>query len=130
MSFAFGDWYPVLAPDFNSLPEKFREEIDRKISESKIYPGRALKREIEGAVGLILLINEEGGLVKSQIGRSSGSEILDKAALALVGKIFPLFNAGEFPGVPDQDNTESPENTGEKALPRNYFFYLTVKYEL
>lgn len=130
MNFAFGDWYPALAPDFNSLPEKFRKEIDWKISENKTYPGRALKREIEGSVGLILLINEGGGLVKAEIGRSSGSEILDKAALALVEKIFPLFNAGEFPGVPNPGNPESPENTGEKVLPRNYFFYLTVKYEL
>ena len=79
---------------------------------------------------MILLINEGGGLVKAEIGRSSGSEILDKAALALVEKIFPLFNAGEFPGVPNPGNPESPENTGEKVLPRNYFFYLTVKYEL
>ncbi len=66
------------------------QRIDALVSRNLVYPPLARKRNIEGAVRLSLLIGKDGSLIKSSITSSSGSSILDKAAMALVEGIFPL----------------------------------------
>lgn len=66
-------------PDFYT-PPVFLEKID------PAYPPTAVKKGLEGTVILLLEIDENGKLTGSEIVRSSGHRLLDKAALRAVGK--------------------------------------------
>lgn len=45
------------------------------------YPAEALRSNIEGKVGIKLLINEEGKVIKTLVDKSSGHVVLDDAAI-------------------------------------------------
>jgi len=64
--------------------------IDSLIRVGLTYPPLARDRNIQGEVRVSLLIGTDGGLAGSAVVSGSGSSILDKAAIALVRKIFPL----------------------------------------
>jgi protein TonB len=68
--------------------------IDALVRERLIYPPLARRRNIEGVVKVTLLIDEYGRLDGRTLVQSSGSSILDRAAIALVEEIFPLSLAG------------------------------------
>ena len=51
-----------------------------------VYPEKAEKNKIKGVVYIKSLVDKDGTVVKSLIGKSSGSELLDKAALEAAGK--------------------------------------------
>ena len=46
-----------------------------------VYPEKAEEAGIEGIVWVRSLINKDGSVVESQIGKTSGSKLLDKSAL-------------------------------------------------
>ncbi len=54
---------------------------------SPIYPEEAAKNNIEGKVKVRFLVDKEGGVYKILIQQSSGSEILDSAALNYINKL-------------------------------------------
>jgi protein TonB len=60
-----------------------------RIIENLIYPQVARKRNIEGVVQVVLSLDEHGKEVELQILESSGSKILDRAALSLIRKVLP-----------------------------------------
>jgi len=64
--------------------------VDRLIRVNLTYPPLARARNIQGEVRVSLLVGTDGGLVGSSMVSGSGSFILDKAAISLVRKIFPL----------------------------------------
>jgi protein TonB len=64
-------------------------ELRSRISENKIYPQVARKRNVEGVVQILLSLDEHGEAVELMIIESSGSRILDKAALQLIQKVLP-----------------------------------------
>lgn len=64
--------------------------LDNQIKEKLFYPEKAKIRGIEGKVIIKLNISSEGILSSSKIISSSGSKILDNAALQLLSSIFPL----------------------------------------
>jgi len=66
------------------------ERVDRLIRVNLAYPPLARARNIQGEVRVSLLIGTDGGLASSSMVSGSGSSILDKAAISLVRKIFPL----------------------------------------
>lgn len=66
-------------PDFYT-PPVFLEKID------PAYPPTAVKKGLEGTVILLLEIDENGNLAGSEIVRSSGHRLLDKAALRAAEK--------------------------------------------
>jgi TonB family protein len=74
----------TITKDFLDL--RIRELISRQLR----YPLAARRRGIEGAVRLILTISAGGELQRIQLQESSGSSLLDNAALDLLRRIFPL----------------------------------------
>jgi len=66
------------------------QRVEALVRENLAYPPLARKRSIEGVVRLSLLIGKDGRLTKVVLAGSSGSSILDKAAMTLVEGIFPL----------------------------------------
>ena len=58
--------------------ENFPEMI---YQEEPVYPEKAEKDKIEGTVYVKALIDSEGKVVKAKVGKTSGNELLDKAAV-------------------------------------------------
>ena len=77
------------------------------------YPSEAEKQGIEGRVNMSLLVDESGEVTLSKITRSSGHEILDKAAIEYTHKL--KFDPAMKNGVPSvvwvswSVNYKSPE---------------------
>lgn len=74
--------------------EAFRTRIEKVGLQN--YPSEASRRKLYGAVLLIIEINKDGQLGMVQIRKSSGSKLLDEAALAIVRLSAP------FPKFPPQ----------------------------
>ena len=74
------------------LFESERLRLIEKLEESKTYPYAARKpgKEIQGSVGIVTIFDPAGNLVSCEIAKSSGSSILDWAAVDLVKKISPF----------------------------------------
>lgn len=66
--------------------------IEARIRRNRVYPAAARWRGIEGAVKASVSVDAEGRLTGERIVRSSGSTILDQAALELLRAIFPITN--------------------------------------
>ncbi|HUW41417.1 MAG TPA: TonB family protein [Rectinemataceae bacterium] len=67
-------------------------QIRAAIERGKIYPPAARMRGTEGLVRIRLSISADGRLLHAALSSSSGSSLLDQAALDLVAKVFPLAN--------------------------------------
>lgn len=65
-------------------------EIRRRIESAKRYPMRAREQNIEGKVGVHFLIQSNGRVDGVRVTRSSGSRILDDAAIQAVQHSAPL----------------------------------------
>ena len=63
--------------------------LRNNILKRKIYPQAARRRNIEGVVLVFLELNTSGELVDLRVIQSSGSKILDTAALSLIKKVLP-----------------------------------------
>ncbi|HEB31442.1 MAG TPA: energy transducer TonB [Spirochaetes bacterium] len=63
--------------------------IRKKIIQKKIYPYAARKKGIQGIVFILLKLDEQGYLIELRVTQSSGSKILDKAAVSLIKKVVP-----------------------------------------
>jgi TonB family protein len=51
------------------------------------YPSEALKNNLEGRVGIKLLINKDGEVIRTLVEKSSGHSVLDDAAVEYSGKL-------------------------------------------
>jgi protein TonB len=58
----------------------------------KTYPEAARRRGAEGVVRLRLRVSGDGRLLAAKLAASSGSSLLDRAALELASSVFPLDN--------------------------------------
>ena len=88
---------PVRSLDEEAAP--FREYVNairQRIKAHWIYPRSAGQRNIEGELSLEFQINRTGGLDCAVVRRSSGTPILDPAAMDAVRRGAP------YPPVPDQ----------------------------
>ena len=65
------------------------EGLRSRIMKNKIYPQVARKRNLEGVVQVLLTLDAQGHLLELSVLESSGSKILDKAALSLIKKVLP-----------------------------------------
>ncbi len=63
------------------------------VEANKEYPYQAIKRGLEGAVTMRIVLNGGGGLVSCDVAASSGSNILDNAAIKAVRNACPYPNA-------------------------------------
>jgi len=67
--------------------------VSAALEARKKYPEAARRRGAEGVVALRLRVAEDGRLLAAKLAASSGSALLDRAALDLASSIFPVDNA-------------------------------------
>lgn len=70
--------------------------VKQKIAEHKSYPIAAKRRAIEGRVGLKISIKPTGDIASLHITDSSGSDILDNAAIKSVRDASPFKKTSEY----------------------------------
>jgi protein TonB len=78
----------VTGREYEALLAYIKDLIDKNL----VYPPMARRRNIEGVVTVCFEIEKNGVIVSVSADRSSGSSILDNAAVSLVKKIPPLEN--------------------------------------
>lgn len=82
------------APD-PALEDGYRTRIRQAVDEHKHYPRMARRLELEGRVVVAFTVEADGRLAGVRVVESSGSELLDEAALEAVRQAAP------FPPFPD-----------------------------
>lgn len=84
--------------DITEILKEYQMRIINKIDQNKSYPEAARSQSLEGKVHIKFIINYDG-LVKSvEIIKSSGSQILDNEAIAIIKRCSP------FPPIPPELN--------------------------
>jgi TonB family protein len=83
-----GDGGTVTDHEYEALLAYIKDFIDKNL----VYPPMARRRNIEGVVAVYFEIERNGEFVSVSAGRSSGSSILDNAAVSLIKKIPPPEN--------------------------------------
>jgi len=92
---------PVQAPAPVAAPVRVPAVLDAGHScHPPEYPAASRRSEEVGAVGLLFLIDAEGGVIESKVESSSGHSRLDDAALAALGRC--KFKPGTIDGKPEQ----------------------------
>ncbi|MDR0628817.1 MAG: TonB family protein [Treponema sp.] len=94
---ADGEGEPIASPEYrepdgNREYEELLVYISSLIRQNLLYPQMARRRNIEGVVGVYFEIGIDGGLVSVRVNHSSGSSILDRAAVSLIERICPIKN--------------------------------------
>jgi protein TonB len=74
--------------EYEALLAYIKNFIDKNL----VYPPMARRRSVEGVVGVHFEIERNGGLAAITVDHSSGSSILDNAAVSLIKKIPSLEN--------------------------------------
>lgn len=82
------------------LEKQYGKGIYGLINQKKSYPRRAKRRKIQGVVKVAFNIAKNGLISNLRIHQSSGSSLLDKAALDAVRKV------GRFPAIPATINKQ------------------------
>ncbi len=95
-----------------SLEEQYALQLRSLFEAKKSFPVMARKLGKEGRVTLQLVLGSNGSVLQYQVAESSGSEVLDQAALRLVNQI------GEFPPFP------------EEIRRTNWQFFIPIEYRL
>lgn len=81
--------------------EKFRQKVET--FGNRDYPEQARLQNLAGEVRLMVSLNQRGGIRDIQLIKSSGHDVLDKAAIASVRKAAPF---GEFDPAMKKDISE------------------------
>ncbi|MDY6852874.1 MAG: TonB family protein [Thermodesulfobacteriota bacterium] len=86
------DWNPgePAAPAEFDTAQIYLEMVRLRIEREKKYPAAARRRQIEGAVTLRFVITLEGAVTGAVVAKTSGREVLDKAALRAVQAAAPF----------------------------------------
>jgi protein TonB len=79
---------PMTGREYAALLAYVKEFIDKNL----VYPPMARRRNVEGVVGVHFEIEGNGSLVAITVDHSSGSSILDNAAVSLIKKMHPPEN--------------------------------------
>jgi TonB family protein len=74
------------------LSAELAANISAALEARKTYPETARRRGVEGIVRLRLRLSADGRLLAATLAASSGSALLDRAALELASSVFPLDN--------------------------------------
>ncbi|GAB4218942.1 MAG TPA: energy transducer TonB [Spirochaetota bacterium] len=87
--------YMVSNEDSQTVTMQYTDMIRQRIQESLVYPATARKDGIEGKTYIKFTIDKNGNLLSAIMVRSSGSALLDDAALKAI------HSASPFPAIPD-----------------------------
>ena len=90
-----GEGETIASPEYSETDDNREYEellayISGLIRQNLLYPQMARRRNIEGVVGVHFEIGIDGGLVSVRVNHSSGSSILDRAAVSLIERICPI----------------------------------------
>jgi len=69
------------------LIREYYSTLSSYLRRNYAYPHRARLAAIEGTVLLEIVVDEEGNVIRRRVARSSGHEILDRAALASIAEV-------------------------------------------
>ncbi|MHB8921309.1 MAG: energy transducer TonB [Halothiobacillus sp.] len=97
---------PVSNPSHEAA---YISQVRLQIEQHKIYPALARKLDMSGTVEISYTLNRQGKLVSVEIVKTSGSEILDKAALQAV-------RAALFPPIPEDAWREDTQKQFRTSL--------------
>ncbi len=92
-SSTFGGWNRTDAAD------PALDAIRRRIERTIFYPNEARRRGIEGTVELLFTLSADGHVQGVWVLRSSGSPILDEAAIQVVKQAAPYPIVADWPAV-------------------------------
>ncbi len=81
------------APNPGKPSDTVLAHLAAAIEKNKTYPPQAKRRKIQGRVVVELEVGRDGILADLDLVQSSGSELLDRAAIELLGGLFPLEGA-------------------------------------
>lgn len=81
---------PAAAPSPAGPPPDYLAALLARLNRYKEYPHKARLRHIQGRVLLWFALDRSGRLVAHRIARSSGHDILDAAATAMIQRAAPL----------------------------------------
>lgn len=87
----------VLQQEESTDYQRVLSDLRRLIQKSLHYPEVARRKGIEGAVAVQFTMSTEGYAEDMAVSESSGSRILDRAALQSISKIFPYPDPPETP---------------------------------
>ena len=73
--------------NYETLKNILYKQLNMKIQDNIFYPPAAKKRNIEGTVTVLFILDRQGYLVQKSIGKSSGNRVLDRAAISLIDRI-------------------------------------------
>jgi TonB family protein len=82
--------FPSSAFSHEAEKNQLNEMIYSLIEKEKHYPALARRRNIEGIVGVTISVSAAGELEDCNVSSSSGTTILDQAAINVIKSIFPL----------------------------------------
>lgn len=74
-------------------------EIRSRIEQAKFYPDLARSQGIEGTVELLFTLSADGAVMEVKVLHSSGSPVLDNAAIEAVKRAAPYPVVEDWPGT-------------------------------
>jgi TonB family protein len=89
---------PVAEDDENleALFHGYMRAVHQRVRRSKKYPRAAIRAGIEGRVELAIVIDGSGHILECRVHKSSGIDVLDRAAVKTVSRV------GNLPAPPAQ----------------------------
>ena len=72
--------------DINAARGAYVQDVENELKRNHRYPRAAVQRGVQGEVKIKIVINKEGTVVGATVQESSGSNILDDAAIATVNR--------------------------------------------
>jgi len=91
----------VVNVDVDTLTERYKREVEPLFEDAKRYPRSARRAGLEGAALVDVHIDADGTIVEVELARSSGFELLDRAALDSARSV------GKLPAPPPELRWES-----------------------
>ena len=106
---------PVTAPVIElgliaSLEAEYMAQLRRAIEANKKYPRRAQNARREGTVSVSFTIDRQGHITSVRVDQSSGTAILDQAAMQAIQKL------GRFDPIPE----DIPRDTWLVKIPMSF----------
>jgi protein TonB len=87
--------------NLNGLRRLFTREVRQRIADAKYYPRIARRRGMEGQPVVAFTLSKGGGLMRADLARTSGYQLLDQAALEAVHRAAP------YPEIPAELKTDT-----------------------